>query len=495
MAVTLNTIPAQSNELVRMLITVGVGGANTPGNNRNWWRLSSGQGSVSADSDVEIDPGLIINRVLWHASDELRFFKSGSGSFNAAISTSGVLAGKSFLIAVNDTDPPIDAQFDVGDASVTAPLAARLSLNANSAQQAAFNTVVTGGLVNIVISDVPGTGPPAVVHDVAASLTAGAPSITAIADKEIPAAIFDTAASLTAGPPTLSASAELVGLAQEFHDTAAEITAGAAVIAAVAEIVEGGIREITAEIVAGPPSIVVAAESVGLAQPFHDTAAAFEAGPPSVAVSAQLVGLAQEFHDVAASVTARPPSLAVLVELDEAAVIEVVASLVAGVPQIEVAAVAVGLEDAFHDVSVSLTAGAPSLSAKAFLLSPSDRTGPLANSLTRGVVSIKRTLLRGGLLRSVQWHRRTGEKDVRGRQAVSVSLLDALIEQRPALNRGTITTVRSDDTVLTILDPVAIKDTDLFRWGNHTYKVSKVDGVIKNEVSGVRFSSEVTVIR
>ena len=122
MAVTLNTIPAQSNELVRMLITVGVGGANTPGNNRNWWRLSSGQGSVSADSDVEIDSGLIINRVLWHQSDELRFFKSGSGSFNAAISTSGVLAGKSFLIAVNDTDPPIDAQFDVGDASVTAPL-------------------------------------------------------------------------------------------------------------------------------------------------------------------------------------------------------------------------------------------------------------------------------------------------------------------------------------------------------------------------------------
>ena len=106
------------------------------------------------------------------------------------------------------------------------------------------------------------------------------------------------------------------------------------------------------------------------------------------------------------------------------------------------------------------------------------------------------TLLTGGLLRSVQWHRRTGEKDVRGRQAVSVSLLDALIEQRPALNRNeSRVTERQDDTVLTILDPVAIKDTDLFRWGDHTYKVSKVDGVIKNEVSGVRFSSEVTVIR
>ena len=49
--------------------------------------------------------------------------------------------------------------------------------------------------------------------------------------------------------------------------------------------------------------------------------------------------------------------------------------------------------------------------------------------------------------------------------------------------------------MLTILDPVAITDEHLFRWGGHTYKVSKVDGVIKNETTGVRFSSEVTVIR
>ena len=49
--------------------------------------------------------------------------------------------------------------------------------------------------------------------------------------------------------------------------------------------------------------------------------------------------------------------------------------------------------------------------------------------------------------------------------------------------------------MLTILDPVAITDSDTFRWGEHTYKVSKIDGVIKNESTGVRFSSEVTVIR
>ena len=85
---------------------------------------------------------------------------------------------------------------------------------------------------------------------------------------------------------------------------------------------------------------------------------------------------------------------------------------------------------------------------------------------------------------------------MRGRQAVSISLLDALIEQRPGLNRVSgITTEQTDDTVLTILDPVAITDEHTFRWGGHTYKVSKIDGVVQSESTGVRFSSEVTVIR
>ena len=258
---------------------------------------------------------------------------------------------------------------------------------------------------------------------------------------------------------------------------------------------EGGIHEIAAEIVAGPPSIVVAAESVGLAQPFHDTAAAFTAGGPSVAVSAEKVGLAEEFHDVAAVIEAGPPSLVIAAEVAEGEIFDVVASLVAGVPQIDVDAVAVGLAQPFIDTAVSLTAGAPAFTVAVEKRTPSQRTGPLANSLTSGIATIKSTLLAGGLLRAVEWHRPTGVKDVRGRQAVEVKLLDALIEQRPGLSRSTIDTDRSDDTVLTILDPVAITDSHTFRWGDHTYKVSKVDGVVKNETTGVRFSSEVTVIR
>ena len=121
----------------------------------------------------------------------------------------------------------------------------------------------------------------------------------------------------------------------------------------------------------------------------------------------------------------------------------------------------------------------------------------LADSLTSGISTIKTTLKTGGLLRPVEWLKRTGDKDVRGRQAVSSQMLDALIEQRPGLDRSTIDTDRQDNTVLIILDPVAITDADTFRWGNpsHTYKVKKIDGVVKNESTGVRFSSEVTVIR
>ena len=265
---------------------------------------------------------------------------------------------------------------------------------------------------------------------------------------------------------------------------------------AVAEFVEGGVFEVEGSLVAGVPSVTVAPELVGLTQPFHDTAAVIASGPAAVAVSAELVGLANEFHAATAFIEAGPPGLAVLVELDEVEVIEVLASFVAGAPQVEVEAVAVGLADAFTDRIVSLTAGAPSFSAGAENCS-SHRTAQdhWRNQLLGAWPPAKRLLLAGGVLRSVEWHQPTGERDVRGRQAVSVSLLDALIEQRPGLDRDSIGTDRADDTLLTILDPVAITDEHLFRWLGHTYKVKKVDGVIPNEATGVRFRSEVTVIR
>ena len=120
----------------------------------------------------------------------------------------------------------------------------------------------------------------------------------------------------------------------------------------------------------------------------------------------------------------------------------------------------------------------------------------LANALTAQIASEKRRLKVGGLLRSIEWGI-PGERDVRGRRTFTYSMIYALIEQRPALDRGTLSTDRADNTVLTILDPLAITDEHLFRWGDpvHVHKIKAVDGIVQDEASGVRFFSEVSIIR
>ena len=72
-----------------------------------------------------------------------------------------------------------------------------------------------------------------------------------------------------------------------------------------------------------------------------------------------------------------------------------------------------------------------------------------------------------------------------------------MIEDRPALDRGSSATDRADATILTILDPVAILDEDLFRWGDppHTHRVKAIDGLLQDEETGVRFASEVEIVR
>ena len=76
----------------------------------------------------------------------------------------------------------------------------------------------------------------------------------------------------------------------------------------------------------------------------------------------------------------------------------------------------------------------------------------IADVLTARVALEKRRLLAGGLLQEVEWGI-PGEPDVRGRRTFTYTPLDALIEQRPALDRGTLSTDRADNTVLTIFDP------------------------------------------
>ncbi len=121
----------------------------------------------------------------------------------------------------------------------------------------------------------------------------------------------------------------------------------------------------------------------------------------------------------------------------------------------------------------------------------------LSDRVTARIAAAKRRLLAGGLLQPVEWGVPTGEPDIRGRRTFTYSPLNALIEDRPALDRSTIDTDRADNTVLTILDPVAILTEHLFRWGDppHVYQIKAVDGLLQDEETGTRYASQITVIR
>ena len=128
--------------------------------------------------------------------------------------------------------------------------------------------------------------------------------------------------------------------------------------------------------------------------------------------------------------------------------------------------------------------------------------GQVADAITARIAATKSRLLAGGLLQEIEWGTVVPVvlpdlPDPRGRKTYKYSTLDALIEQRPALDHGTLSTERSDNTVLVILDPLSITDAHLFRWGDppHIYRVKAVDGIVQDEASGVRYFSEVTVIR
>ena len=104
----------------------------------------------------------------------------------------------------------------------------------------------------------------------------------------------------------------------------------------------------------------------------------------------------------------------------------------------------------------------------------------LDDALTARIAAAKKRLLEGGLMQEIEWGVPVGPPDIRGRRTFTYTPLDALIEQRPALDRGTLSTDRADNTVLVIFDPVSILTEHLFRWGDplHVYSVKAVDGIV-----------------
>ena len=121
----------------------------------------------------------------------------------------------------------------------------------------------------------------------------------------------------------------------------------------------------------------------------------------------------------------------------------------------------------------------------------------LDDVLTARIEAAKAWLLAGGLLQEVEWGVPVGERDERGRITYAYSEIDAFVEQLHELDRGAASTERADNIVLHILDPVAIFDDQLFRFGDpiHVYGIKEINGLLSDEEAGTRYQSEVVLIR
>ena len=395
----------------------------------------------------------------------------------------------------------------------------------------------TGDTINLVIYSPPGAAV-AVVHDISAAFALGAPGFSAVVGKtavathasavafalgapsfsavlgRFDATLYNVVAGFVLGAPTFSVVLGKTTVAA--HNRAAGFALGAPAFSAVLGKTAVAPNDRAASFALGAPSFSAVlgkldvsdqdrAVAFALGVPLfsallgkravaeHNSAAAFALGVPSFSVVLGARAIAS--HDRDALFTLGVPSFSAVLGLADATTQDREAAFVLGAPVFSIALGKTAL--GVHNIAAAFAlVGLPSFSVVLGKRIPADRTGPIAAQLTSGVATLKRTLLAGGLLRSIEWRRRTGERDVRGRQSVTTSLIDALIEQRPALERDRIDTDRADDTVLTDPRPAwRSSDSDTFRWGDHTYKVAKIDGVIKNESTGVRFSSEVTVIR
>ena len=525
---TLTTIPTQAGtEHIRVLLTMGSG---TP-SGTNALSLRATESYVTQTGDAVFAANISLDGIAPHG-------RQLAGQGDIRLRRTGATFFSNWRNQQSETPKLLYASSADGDTvrEGTEGSVGGGYWNWHLLGQSSFVQVATGDTINLVIYSPPGAAV-AVVHDLAAAFALGAPGFSALVGKTEPV-IHDGAASFALGAPSFSAvlgkfDVTLYDLVAGFelgapafsvalgkttvaaHDSAAGFALGAPAFSAVLGKTIVSANDRAASFALGAPSFSAVlgkldvsdqdrAVAFALGVPLfsavlgkravaeHNSAADFALGVPSFSVVLGARAIAS--HDRDALFTMGVPSFSAVLGLADATTQDREAAFVLGPPEFAVALGKTAL--GVHDISAAFAlGGVPTFAVVLAKRIPADRTGPIAASLTSGIATLKRTLLAGGLLRSIQWRRRTGEPDVRGRYAVTTTLIDALIEQRPALDRSALDTDRADDTVLTILDPLAITDSDTFRWGGHTYKVQKIDGVIRNEATGVRFSSEVTVIR
>ena len=472
---TLTTIPTQEGvEYVRVLLTMGAG---TPsGASLN---LVASQSYVTQTGDAQFYDSsliLILNGIQPHqpgsSTGAVRLRNTG-GSFSEWRNAQARTPLLKYASSADGDTVRQGSQGNVGNGYYNWYIAGLPS----TAQ------VGVGDTINLVVY-VPPAPAAAVVHDLAAALTLGVPGFSALVGKTA-IATHASAASFALGAPSFSAV--LGKFDATLYNLVAGFDLGVPTFGVALGKVAVAAHDRAADFALGVPSFAAV-----LGKDTVDRSAVFTTGVPLFAAVLGKRAIAD--HDSAALFTLGVPSFSAVLIREDATTQDRETAFVLGVPEFAVALGTITVP-AIDIAAAFALVGNPSFAVLLTKRIPADRTGPIAVALTSGVATLKSTLLAGGLLRSIEWLRKTGAKDVRGRQAVTTTLIDALIEQRPALDRSALDTDRADDTVLTILDPLAITDEHFFKWGGHTYRVKAVDGVIKNESTGVRFSSEVTVIR
>ena len=240
MAVTIDQIPTQAGEVLRALIEVESGSDSAA-----WWldarQDPPAQGAVVAGSVAVVGSGggaITRWRYRWQNANDLLINKSGgSGGFSDWVAPGGILRDKFLLIASDDTAPDIDVQIAFNDHSTAGGSYCRIPLTAPDIVNLARLTN-NFNLLNLVISDEPGSGPvpppTPVTRDTSGDVAAGAPVVSGSAEK-VPAAVRDTDATITAGAPVVDAGAARVEPGDA--DTGGDVRARAPGVSADAEVV------------------------------------------------------------------------------------------------------------------------------------------------------------------------------------------------------------------------------------------------------------------
>ena len=271
MAVHLNTIPAQAGEVLRALIEVESGADSAA-----WWldarQDPPAQGAVVAGSIAVVGSGggaITRWRYRWQNANDLLINKTGgSGGFSDWVAPGGILRDKFLLIASDDTAPDIDVQIAFNDHSTAGGSYCRIPLTAPDIVKLARLTN-NFNLLNLVISDEPGSGPvpppTPVTRDTSGDVAAGAPVVSGSAEK-VPAAVQDISGTVAAGAPRVTGRAEKVSADEPtVHDISGTVTAGAPRVTGRAEVVEAGYSDTGGTIAAGAP--VLTARAVKVAAP------------------------------------------------------------------------------------------------------------------------------------------------------------------------------------------------------------------------------------